>query len=81
MRSSAAERLFDVRDALIQTQLRLLLLLLHGVGAAVERQHEEVHHQAQHDDGQARIADQTLGHHVDYLKEEPQRPDQQRPQN
>ena len=55
MRSSPLNVFFDVRDALIQTQLRLLLLLLHGVGAAVERQHEEVHHQAQHDDGQARL--------------------------
>ena len=51
-----------------QTLLGVLFLLLQGVGALVKRQHEQVHEQAQHDDGRAGVRDYAVGQRVDDLK-------------
>ena len=77
----AAECLFDVRHALVQAQLRLALFLLHGVGAPVERQHEEVHRKAQRDDGKTGVADDPVGHDEHHFKQQLERLDEQCAQN
>ena len=73
----AAERLFDVRHAAVQAGLHVALLFLQRVGPHVERQHQKVHDQAQHDDGQAGVADHTVGVDIDDLKQKLQRLQQQ----
>ena len=57
--------------------LHVALLFLQRVGPHVERQHQKVHDQAQHDDGQAGVADHTVGVDIDDLKQKLQRLQQQ----
>ena len=61
----------------MEPQFRLTLLLLHGVGLAVKGKHQKVHGKTQCDDGQPRVADDPIGGHIDELKEELERLDQQ----
>lgn len=74
----AAERLFDVRHAAVQAGLHVALLFLQRVGPHIERQHQKVHDQAQHNDGQAGVADHAVGVDIDDLKQKLQRLKQQR---
>lgn len=72
------EHLFDVGHAPAELQLRLPLLLLHGVGPLVQGQHQHVHSQAQSDDGQAGILHHPIHNGENGLEQQLQGADEQR---
>ena len=60
----AAEGLLYVSYAFMKLQLHLAFLLLHGVGALVQRQNEKVHCKAQNYYGKSRIVHYPVRHHI-----------------
>ena len=73
----ALERLLDVVDPRLHPDRLIALLRLHRVGAAVQRQNQEVHRQAQKDNDKPRIADHVACQSENDLKQQFQRPDHQ----
>ena len=77
----AGEGFLDMGHALPELCLRIPGFLLHGIRPPVQGQDQDVHDQAQDDDGKAGMADELVGNGKDDLKEQLQRPDEQGFQN
>ena len=72
----SGEGLLDTPDPGLQPLLQLPLLGLHGVGPAVERQHQEIHPQAQDDDAESLVAEDPEAQGIEHVEQQLQGADQ-----